>query len=232
MRQVTTWPPFGGSSPHARGAPPPHQNTTAHLGIIPACAGSTRWPNNHPHQGGNHPRMRGEHLRPHDRLATTKGSSPHARGALTIASVPAIVARIIPACAGSTRWRCSRADRCRDHPRMRGEHNSGVGEVGKPGGSSPHARGAHGGVDLPSFTGGIIPACAGSTNMMLFPVANVRDHPRMRGEHYQVLARIAPSLGSSPHARGARDIAEIVARAQGIIPACAGSTQRFLGHDE
>ena len=91
-------------------------------------------------------------------------------------------------------------------------------------GSSPHVRGARGVMVLTLGTEGIIPACAGSTGRWRDEKRNVRDHPRMCGEHRIVPAiRISPT-GSSPHVRGARGGKEESPWLQGIIPACAGST--------
>ena len=51
--------------------------------------------------------------------------------------------------------------------------------------------------------GGIIPACAGSTQEP-YPTAYAsEDHPRMRGEHFLSGGKPEQSIGSSPHARGA-----------------------------
>ena len=67
---------------------------------------------------------------------------------------------------------------------MRGEHRmipgTSLGEMG----SSPHARGApcHR-TGMPSEAG-IIPACAGSTDLANAANATQQDHPRMRGEHH------------------------------------------------
>ena len=155
--------------------------------------------------------------------------------------------RIIPACAGSTLLRfgiprlgrgssphargardtsARTSTRMRDHPRMRGEHLSAKSEVLNKKGSSPHARGA----------------LAGVCHLLRLR----RDHPRMRGEHPPTPRLSSGSPGSSPHARGApcprwsgrtsrRDHPRMrgehaVARppaevADGIIPACAGSTR-------
>src|SRR5690606_8543937 len=70
-----------GSSPHARGAPALTWDDTAGVGLIPACAGSTRalLPYLPIHLA--HPRMRGEHQGFEGVLARRLGSSPHARGA-------------------------------------------------------------------------------------------------------------------------------------------------------
>ena len=51
------------------------------------------------------------------------------------------------------------------------------------GGSSPHVRGARVLALLFENVDGIIPACAGSTMVMLPSVLMARDHPRMCGEH-------------------------------------------------
>ena len=153
----------GGSSPHARGALGLGEVEVAEGGIIPACAGSTVVPSPRESLPRNHPRMRGEHwgLR----------GQPWARGG------------IIPACAGSTCGRDQTNCAGRDHPRMRGEHGGKFVWQDGDRGSSPHARGARGFARDHAVRLGIIPACAGSTCDAAFPGRWGRDHPRMRGEH-------------------------------------------------
>ena len=154
----------------------------------------------------------------------TSGSSPHVRGALW----PRVSGRasigIIPACAGST---LGMGNWCRfrwDHPRMCGEHKSMAFCVGTLRGSSPHVRGAL--VWSCPYCGhsGIIPACAGSTRYSTTGKQGRRDHPRMCGEHGGVNNYNNPTLGSSPHVRGAHVRTLIVPACGGIIPACTGST--------
>ena len=79
-------------------------------------------------------------------------------------------------------------------------------------------------VDADFSVMGIIPACAGSTNLVASANMVRGDHPRMRGEHpfHHVLPTVYK--GSSPHARGARPSADPRLPRRGIIPACAGST--------
>ena len=91
-------------------------------------------------------------------------------------------------------------------------------------GSSPHSRGARG-HDLRVVVGrGIIPAFAGSTPRHWRSVMPSEDHPRIRGEHLAIDKWADPSLGSSPHSRGALT-SDAPARADWrIIPAFAGST--------
>ena len=107
---------------------------------------------------------------------------------------------------------------------MRGEHPAVDPYVGKGAGSSPHARGA-----LPLAIGapdraGIIPACAGSTAPLRPCRPPPWDHPRMRGEHCVSGVVESVRVGSSPHARGARNRRHLPSAHKGIIPACAGST--------
>ena len=93
-----------GSSPHVRGAPLGKAYGCASIGIIPACAGSTRLPRAALRLIGAHPRMCGEHrLISYDTL---------------------VCEGIIPACAGSTEEACMLRQPLRDHPRMCGEHTS------------------------------------------------------------------------------------------------------------
>ena len=89
---------------------------------------------------------------------------------------------------------------------MRGEHCSLFVTFDGHLGSSPHARGALIVGNAERHAGGIIPACAGSTEEQL-PTELMEQ-------------------GSSPHARGAPVLIVVDVDAFGIIPACAGSTPR------
>ena len=168
--------------------------------------------------------MRGEHRLACSTPIERQGSSPHARGALERGRHRRNWRGIIPACAGSTPQGCVAYGRAWDHPRMRGEHPELADTPLAKLGSSPHARGAprrQGGA-LPR--GGIIPACAGSTDHYSTSQPNLWDHPRMRGEHPGHLDKSWYVQGSSPHARGAPRGHERCRPRAGIIPACAGST--------
>ena len=131
------------------------------------------------------------------------GSSPHVRGAPLVGLPVAPGGGIIPACAGSTPsgGSCSRLSR--DHPRMCGEHAAALASPSMIPGSSPHVRGA-----LPILRNkiglqGIIPACAGSTELQQRFCDARRDHPRMCGEHSDETSLRFCVMGSSPHVRGA-----------------------------
>ena len=150
-----------GSSPLARGLrlavfPMSRENR-----IIPARAGFTP-PPRLPHEGAaDHPRSRGvywsvswpvrrspDHPRSRGVYSATapstpsrRGSSPLARGLPATVAGPSTPSRIIPARAGFTRSRRSRASASADHPRSRGVYV--LGELTRIGGqgSSPLARG-------------------------------------------------------------------------------------------
>ncbi len=91
-----------GSSPHARGTPPSRRLALGYSGIIPACAGNTRYLLLAFLPPRDHPRMRGEHEPGPPWPISWLGSSPHARGTLSGASRDDKVRGIIPACAGNT----------------------------------------------------------------------------------------------------------------------------------
>ena len=111
-----------GSSPHTRGALAPPVVRVAEGGIIPAYAGSTP-----------------SDVRRHD---PGHGSSPHTRGARDDPPQERAGRRIIPAYAGSTGLIYPGRKRCKDHPRIRGEHRADRLACAHEQGSSPHTRGA------------------------------------------------------------------------------------------
>ena len=156
--------------------------------------------------------------------AHLQGSSPHTRGAPSSIRDLSAPPRIIPAYAGSTAITHSKKSSTRDHPRIRGEHDTFLSTHRNDPGSSPHTRGALRGSVSGAERAGIIPAYAGSTPDHTRSGVPLRDHPRIRGEH---LRRIRPAFvrgGSSPHTRGARHASPRQAVGGRIIPAYAGST--------
>ena len=173
-----------GSSPRARGAHCAFYQRRADHGIIPACAGSTQADSATPFSTGDHPRVRGEHATVKHLLVRDRGSSPRARGAHR---------RRVRARPGGG-----------DHPRVRGEHITANPPWAIGRGSSPRARGAHNRHPGYPLIPGIIPACAGSTDLPPATGPTGRDHPRVRGEHPSYWISRHSTEGSSPRARGAR----------------------------
>ena len=182
LRQTPQLPPQG-SSPHVRGARWGASSLAVGLGIIPACAGSTRRVCGSGRASGDHPRMCGEHWWRIRSRPGYRGSSPHVRGARGV-----LFESVAPA---------------RDHPRMCGEHDCVPLDFPLDSGSSPHVRGAPDLLFQVIQCLGIIPACAGSTPLIVNSGSEVRDHPRMCGEHWAVMRAILRLAGSSPHVRGA-----------------------------
>ena len=74
---------------------------------------------------------------------------------------------------------------------------------------------------------GIIPACAGNRVVGGSNCTKSRDHPRVCGE--QSLASLTDRIqkGSSPRVRGTAWSETREAIADGIIPACAGNSERW-----
>ena len=217
--------PCPGSSPHVRGALLNQSGRDIHVGIIPACAGSTCGHGLRDSAQRDHPRMCGEHSYVCQILAVSLGSSPHVRGALSELVHCLRGFGIIPACAGSTNSVSHTLGTSGDHPRMCGEHICANSTAIHSAGSSPHVRGAP--QDYVSRYGhrGIIPACAGSTTFDSALSSVIEDHPRMCGEHTLTQQGIDVDTGSSPHVRGALATWNVTIRYSGIIPACAGSTK-------
>ena len=111
---------------------------------------------------------------------------------------------------------------------MRGVHFAIRTLVSLSSGSSPHARGPRGFRDFKNSYLGIIPACAGSTDVTRPRRTWKRDHPRMRGVHEIGDFDTLLYEGSSPHARGPRLKLRMEPSSMRIIPACAGSTWSSL----
>ena len=115
-----------GSSPHVRGAHRFLKVFSESCGIIPACAGSTKWDSYGINGWRDHPRMCGEHVDETTPDYSDVGSSPHVRGAQCVRQSTTPSPGIIPACAGSTTSEPTHCPISRDHPRMCGEHTSKI----------------------------------------------------------------------------------------------------------
>ncbi len=153
------------------------------LGSSPACAGNTSNALNSTVTDKDHPRVCGEHAKHCTFMVYMSGSSPRVRGTLLTSWGLSEDNGIIPACAGNT----SRSDGATrglgDHPRVCGEHTEDLHERHISEGSSPRVRGTHQVHGRRRNLTGIIPACAGNTSDFTCGVSNLRDHPRVCGEH-------------------------------------------------
>ena len=150
----------------------------------------------------DHPRVCGEHGDNNEESIEDLGSSPRMRGTPYRQPVLAHGAGIIPAYAGNTRLQRYQHERCRDHPRVCGEHMASQLKFALCSGSSPRMRGTPGEVQNVCAERGIIPAYAGNTIAVIFSKIEVRDHPRVCGEHASNVSDSSRNLGSSPRMRG------------------------------
>ena len=157
----------------------------------------------------DHPCLRGEYMVDYIASCSSEESPPLARGILKKQSQIQNVYGITPACAGNTALMPARLRNLQDHPRLRGEYLVTAAIPYAVVGSPPLARGIR---DFPvcSFPiRGITPACAGNTISQLLYLAELQDHPRLRGEYHQTI-----------HQRRRRNR---------ITPACAGNTHIHSG---
>ena len=152
-----------GSSPRVRGTLKRQPPQLRPEGIIPACAGNTTDLMTKGMQNGDHPRVCGEHIAVVILVSFLLGSSPRVRGTRVDLVRKRPRAGIIPACAGNTKIGYHSALRCRDHPRVCGEHPRQRYYTTTQPGSSPRVRGTLLRNKAPILEEGIIPACAGNT---------------------------------------------------------------------
>ena len=216
-----------GSSPRVRGTRVSHQKHASRLGVIPACAGSTSFQFQPNTRCRDHPRVCGEHLQESAGCSAWLGSSPRVRGTHYLPSNCVYIAGIIPACAGNTQSLLLAWAGSWDHPRVCGEHSSGLVCQGMQAGSSPRVRGTPLAVRGGWVVSGIIPACAGNTYFPIDCHFLLPDHPRVCGEHPFSDGKFKTYTGSSPRVRGTLDCLDVFLGQFGIIPACAGNTVTY-----
>ena len=155
---------------------------------------------------------------------TCAGSSPRVRGKLRWNTNVSGWVRLIPARAGKTSASRTMRRRGAAHPRACGENTTSAAPSALPRGSSPRVRGKPGAEQLHQGVGGLIPACAGKTELGPRGSVSREAHPRVCGENS--IGRWWPRgyPGSSPRVRGKRRAPQGLAQLRGLIPACAGKT--------
>ena len=170
-----------GSSPLARGFRLTRKKHTEAFRIIPARAGFTKDARGLSPSHRDHPRSRGVYLFTEPIIEEIPGSSPLARGLPGCPPRASLCVGIIPARAGFTRA-CAPGLALRpDHPRSRGVYIAALVAGLAWFGSSPLARGLHGGDCASASVLGIIPARAGFTDATNKFKNTLKDHPRSRG---------------------------------------------------
>ena len=218
-----------GSSPHTRGTRYCTNNECETFRFIPAYAGNEQtvrvarltWP--------VHPRIRGERSQRAPRTLATSGSSPHTRGTIPAPPPPSTRSRFIPAYAGNAPFGGSSTGEKAVHPRIRGERTGGQTALPSIIGSSPHTRGTRFRQGCRFLCLRFIPAYAGNAASRCEMPATSSVHPRIRGERNNEIARVAPSIGSSPHTRGTLAEHHRYDAGRRFIPAYAGNAATGLG---
>ena len=129
-----------------------------------------------------HPRLRGELLNGAPLSQDQGGSSPLTRGTQKTAAEGCRNKRFIPAYAGNSEGRISRARPFAVHPRLRGELKKLRLRAAATNGSSPLTRGTR--RDEYPVLGHLrfIPAYAGNSLLGFYRRSGRTVHPRLRGE--------------------------------------------------
>ena len=177
---------------------------------------------------GHHPHLRGEHIGRVIRTVWPGGSPPPTWGALYSGASLLKTARITPTYVGSTKFRSNYGTERWDHPHLRGEHTSGRALLRTTKGSPPPTWGARWGQELPGQLPGITPTYVGSTECWVLYTTQGKDHPHLRGEHYEMRRDLTSLLGSPPPTWGAHSDRGNEAESFGITPTYVGSTQQTL----
>ena len=112
----------------------------------------------------------------------------------------------------------------RDHPRLRGEYDTIIIRHQHIVGSPPLTRGIPHRVGLLGMFSRITPAYAGNTVPLSCGTAIKGDHPRLRGEYYEIKERKLKAEGSPPLTRGILIYIAFHCGYSGITPAYAGNT--------
>ena len=215
-----------GSSPRVRGKHRPGLPDRLPRGLIPACAGKTRsrlaW------SGGwrAHPRVCGENTGSDGGVEYWGGSSPRVRGKLRSVFPSEAPFRLIPACAGKTRKPRNHTGYGAAHPRVCGENHGVPMTSSDSTGSSPRVRGKPRCGARVRVDHGLIPACAGKTPTDPHTRKETKAPPRVCGENTTRTWVRESASGSSPRVRGKPRGLGADAGQGGLIPACAGKTDR------
>ena len=217
-------PPMG-SSPRVRGRPIDGGVYFNAPGLIPACAGQTRWSPVRRRGPRAHPRVCGADIKSKLHIVSEQGSSPRVRGRPSWLTFRGAFDGLIPACAGQTYP--SYVDDSKafgSSPRVRGRLPEMVmpGKTGR--GSSPRVRGRHANSGSIDTALRLIPACAGQTGPGRLRSGRRTAHPRVCGADPRCRGCRSCSCGSSPRVRGRPVCGGVLARPPGLIPACAGQT--------
>ena len=151
--------------------------------ITPACAGTTDFAVSSASFPKDHPRVCGNHAIQITTQAHISGSPPRVREPPAIPSRTDSRIRITPACAGTTTLYFIVDNYCWDHPRVCGNHSTGLPPMSFLRGSPPRVREPLDGQCPSNQSTRITPACAGTTVPRSSRASQEEDHPRVCGNH-------------------------------------------------
>ena len=197
---------------------------TTTFAFFPAWAGITNATRTHRHGDAVHPRVGGEHGAGARRRTRAAGSSPRGRGTRQRIRCTAQMGRFIPAWAGNTNGTRPSCQQHPVHPRVGGEHQSGICWLLGNAGSSPRGRGTRPARCPAERSRRFIPAWAGNTRLTRPISSRNAVHPRVGGEHRLQTAAPLGIDGSSPRGRGTLSGHMIGKPSRRFIPAWAGNT--------
>ena len=217
-----------GSPPRARGRLSVWVWRLDRRGLTPACAGTSRTVRISPALSRAHPRVRGDSVGARLRPRVDRGSPPRARGHPPATNHTPRRRGLTPACAGTSSPTTSAIIGGRAHPRVRGDIDWPAVIAASLMGSPPRARG-----HLDPQVGdrvqcGLTPACAGTSWSASPAAGETRAHPRVRGDIRTVSDGSSAGWGSPPRARGHRAAGPVRGAAQGLTPACAGTSRTVV----
>ena len=176
--------------------------------FIPACAGNSGVSGASAGDMTVHPRLRGE--------------------LWTLEEALNEVIWFIPACAGNSCLNRININQPPVHPRLRGELAKRLRIRTPQPGSSPLARGTRTQTLRCNPGGRFIPACAGNSDVCKALSIQNAVHPRLRGELITTNGNRFGPRGSSPLARGTRQVECSEKVSKRFIPACAGNSLKMV----
>ena len=191
------------SPPRVRGARRSRRRGRRTGRLTPACAGSTSTRPGCGTSTTTHPRVCGEHDSQVPASFARDDSPPRVRGARAITQQNVRIARLTPACAGSTARCAVVAQAVTTHPRVCGEHEETDMIIEAIVDSPPRVRGAHRSPSDAPSRHRLTPACAGSTPCGPRRPRGSPTHPRVCGEHARRGPQWIGSFDSPPRVRGA-----------------------------
>ena len=194
--------PAAGSPPRMRGKASGPGVLSSLSGITPAYAGKSPVRELLLIVSRDHPRVCGEKASRFSIASIRLGSPPRMRGKDRRETDTEVVDRITPAYAGKRLQGLGPSRSTQDHPRVCGEKcNVKKSSINAPG-SPPRMRGKVHVVAVFCSVYGITPAYAGKRPSYYGESSAYRDHPRVCGEKFAILATRSSFVGSPPRMRG------------------------------